>query len=309
MSARLSPVSAIVRNELRALTRERTFTMLLGIFLAMTFFSVYIGWSTRTTTNAIYRASVAYLGTQGATHVPPNPLSGVSPLLIFDNMLIYILLVGALLAIVIGHRSFIRERKAGVLPLIFARPVSRPQYILAKLCGICLALAAIIGATYIVSALAAVFLPALRLTAAEFFRLLDFYAVSLLYLCFFAFVGLLFSVVAGSESTTLFLPILVWVAAVFILPELTLGSNPVALLNPVTLASAAPDQGQFFTVMRAGLGWLSVGQFYTQSGLNALGAADGGAAALPALFIYNGAVAWAAAAALRRHAGTGALTL
>lgn len=307
---RFSLTRVIVGNELRALGRERTFHLLLAIFLGMTFFSVYIGWSTRTTTNGIYYASVAYLAAQGITNVVPNPLASISPLLVFDNMLIYVLLIGALLAIVIGHRSFVRERKSGTLPLTFVRPVSKAQYAFAKLLGIFLALAGIVAATYCVSAASALLIPALHLTAAELLRLLLFYAVSLVYLCLFAGIGLLFAVMMANESTALFMPILLWVAAVFILPELTTGQNPVALLNPVMLANALPDQGPFFAAMHTVLGPFSVGQFYTKSGLSALGASsDGMAGPLSGLAGYALAVVGVCAYALQRRTGANDLSL
>ena len=306
MSTRAPSVFAsVVRHELTTLAREKTFLLLLAIFMAMTFFSVYIGWSTRTTTEAIYHASVAYLAAQGVTSIVADPLTGVSPLLVFDNMLVYLLLIGALLAIVIGHRSFIRERAAGVLPLVFVRPISRAQYIGAKLLGVLLALTGIVFATYAVSAFSAAFIPALRLPAGGYAALLGFYAVSLVYLAFFAAVGLFFSVIMKNESTALFMPILVWVAAVFILPELTTGQNPVALLNPVTLTGAIPDQGLFFTAAHRLLSPFSVGQLYTRSALGMLGGGIGNSiASLFALLAYVGVAIGASAFALRRYAVT-----
>ena len=305
-----SSTGVIVRNEWRALLREKTFLLLLGIFLTMTFFSVYIGWSTRSTTNAIYHASVAYLATQSVTNVIPNPLDGVSPLLVFDNMLIYILLIGALLAVVIGHRSFIRERASGVLPLTFVRPVSKVRYAFAKLLGIFLALAGVVFATYIVSALSALLIPALHLSGSEFLYLLGFYIVSFLYLGIFAALGLLFAITSRNESTALFIPILLWVAVVFIVPELTTGQNPVALLNPITLANAFPDQGNFFSLMRTIFGPISIGQFYTRSALDLLRSnTEELIVPLGALVTYLTAATGISAYALGRHTSMNDLSL
>jgi ABC-type transport system involved in multi-copper enzyme maturation permease subunit len=134
--------------------------------------------------------------------------------------------------------------------------------------------------------------------------------VSLVYLCLFAGIGLLFAVMMANESTALFMPILLWVAAVFILPELTTGQNPVALLNPVMLANALPDQGPFFAAMHTVLGPFSVGQFYTKSGLSALGASsDGMAGPLSGLAGYALAVVGVCAYALQRRTGANDLSL
>ncbi len=305
-----SAVGVIVKNEWRALLREKTFLLLLGIFLTMTFFSVYIGWSTRTTTNAIYHASVSYLGAHGVANVIPNPLDGISPLLVFDNMLIYILLIGALLAIVIGHRSFIRERASGVLPLTFVRPVGKARYAFAKLLGIFSALLGVVFVTYIVSALSALFIPTLHLSGSEFLYLLGFYIASFVYLAIFAALGLLFAIVSRNESTALFIPILLWVAVVFIVPELTTGQNPVALLNPVTLANALPDQGPFFAFMGKVFGPISIGQFYTRSALDLLRSnATAFVMPLGALLAYLALATGISAYALGRHTSTNDLLL
>ena len=257
----------LIQHEMRTLARERTFLLLLGLFFAMTFFSVYIGWATRATTFAIYDSTAALLHSSGVANVRPNPLIGVSPLAVFDNMIVYILLVGALLAIVIGHRSFMRERRSGVIPLVFVRPLSKGEYLAGKLLGIALALAVIMLLTFIVSAVSALLIPALHLSTTELIRLGGFYALSFLYLSFFAIAGLLAAILLSSESIALFAPIMLWIGLVFILPELSTGQNPVALLNPITLSQATPSPAPFFVLMRAVLAPFSVGQYYTGGAL------------------------------------------
>ena len=264
------PLRTVVAHELRTLRREGTFSTLLGIFSAVTLFSVFIGWSTRSTTLAIYAATVATLKAAGVSHIAPNPLLGVSTLAIFNNLIIYTLLVGALLAIVIGHRSFVRDRKSGVVPLLLSRPAGRPLYIAGKLCGISAALLLVLLGMFVVSALSTLFIPALHLSGGEFLSLAAFYAVSFVYLAFFAALGLLFGVYMSNESLALLAPVLVWIAVVFILPELSTGQNPVSLLNPVTLAHAPSTPGAFFSTARAILSPFSFGQDYTALALHFL---------------------------------------
>lgn len=269
------PLRAIIAHELRTLAREGTFSTLLGVFSAVTLFSVFIGWSTRSTTLAIYAATVATLKAAGVSHIAPNPLLGVSTLAIFNNLIIYTLLVGALLAIVIGHRSFVRDRKAGVVPLLLSRPAGRPLYIAGKLCGISAALLFVLLGMLVVSALSALFIPALHLSGGEFLSLAAFYATSFLYLAFFAALGLLFGVYMSNESLALLAPVLAWIAVVFILPELSTGQNPVSLLNPVTLAHAPRAAGAFFSSARSILNPFSLGQDYTALALHFLRISSG----------------------------------
>ncbi len=264
------PLRTIIAHELRTLRREGIFSTLLGIFSAVTLFSVFIGWSTRSTTLAIYAATVATLKAAGVSHIAPNPLLGVSSLAIFNNLIIYTLLVGALLAIVIGHRSFVRDRKSGVVPLLLSRPAGRPLYIAGKLCGISAALLLVLCGMFVVSVLSTLFIPALYLSGGEFLSLAAFYAVSFVYLAFFAALGLLFGVYTSNESLALLALVLAWIAVVFILPELSTGQNPVSLLNPVTLAHASAASGAFFSYARAILGPFSFGQDYTALALHFL---------------------------------------
>lgn len=294
-------ILVVIRNELRTLAREKTFVLLATIFFAMTLFSVYIGWSTRTTTFAIYDATVTLLQASGVVHMSPNPLLNVSPLMVFSNLVIYMLLVGALLAIVIGHRSFIRERKSGVIPLVFVRRVTKYQYAMGKLLGIGIALLTIILAAFLVSAASVLLVPALHLSLMEFLRLLGVYASAFLYLAFFMVLGFLFAIRMSTESSALFAPIMLWIIAVFVLPELATGQNPVALLNPITLAQASPTMGAFFVALHPFVAPFSVGQFFTQSAFRFITGGGQVAGELAALAAYLGITCIASAYAVRSY--------
>ncbi len=252
----------IAANELRVLIRERTFLLLLSVFLLMTLFSTYIGWSTKTTILGIYHASLITLQHSGVTHLPPNPFINIPALSIFRNMIIYIFLIGSLLAIVIGHRAFIRERKSGVTLLLFSKPIDRKTYILGKIIGIVTALSLILFITYFISLLSTIFIPNQQLSLLEILKLFSFYVLSLLYMLIFAMLGFLFAILLPTESLALLVPIIIWVAVTFIFPELTTGQNPVALLNPTNI-SQTTVQGSFFSTMQTILFPISIEQHYT----------------------------------------------
>lgn len=255
-------ISLIAANELRVLIREKTFLLLLFVFLLMTLFSAYIGWSTKTTILGIYHASLITLRHAGVAHLPPNPFSNITKLSLFRNMIIYIFLIGSLLSIVIGHRSFIRERKSGVTLLLFSKPLTRMTYILGKISGIVAALLLTICITFLISLLSTYFIPNQHLSMAEVSKLFGFYLVSFLYLLIFSMLGLVFAILLPTESLALFVPIIIWVAVTFIFPELTTGQNPVALLNPTNIAQT-PVKGPFFTAMRTVLMPFSIEQHFT----------------------------------------------
>jgi ABC-type transport system involved in multi-copper enzyme maturation permease subunit len=170
-------------------------------------------------TTSIYNASIDFLQQGGATSIPANPLNVLPALTNFRNVIVYIFLIGSLLAVVIGHRSFIRERKSGTLSLLLTRPISPKTLFLGKVLGICLALLSIIGITFAVSVLSSYLLPFKHLVMDDILRLLIFYTISFFYLLFFAFMGLLFAIKTKSESLALFIPVCIWVGISFVLPE------------------------------------------------------------------------------------------
>lgn len=254
-------IFSIANNEIRLIVREKTFLMLLFVFFLMTFFSAYIGWSTNTIVLKVYQASVDFLKLSGITHLPPDPFINIPPLSIFKNMIIYVFLIGALMAIVLGHRSFIRERKTGVVQLLFSKQVSRNNYIVGKILGISSLLFILVGITFILSLISSFFIPHVHLSIIEIEKLSIFYLISLVYLTTFALIAFIFGVILPDESLALFAPILFWVVVTFILPELTTGQNPVALLNPTNI-SQNTIQGTFFTTMHKLLFPVSIEQHF-----------------------------------------------
>ncbi len=258
----MSSILTIAMQEVKVLFRERVFFLLLSIFIIMTLASSFIGLIATATTTSIYNASVGFLQHNGVNNIPSNPLNALPALTNFRNVIVYIFLIGSLLAIVIGHRSFIRERKSGVLPLLLTRPISPKTLFMGKILGICMALFSIIGITFVISVISSLLLPFQHLVFDDILRLFIFYVLSFFYLLFFTFLGLLFAIRTKSESLALFIPVCIWVGISFVLPELVSGQTPTALLNPVTMDQTAPA-GTFFALMSQYLGPISLGWHYT----------------------------------------------
>lgn len=268
----MNPLLVIAISELKTLFKERIFFLLLGVFIFMTLASSFIGWSTYTTTNAVYNASVIFLHQHGVAQVPANPVLSFPALASFRNIIVYMFLIGSLMAIVVGSRSFIRERKSGILPLLFTRPVSLSTLLLGKVIGIGFTLFSIIITTATIGIISSYLLPLHHLGTTDIARLLVFYVYSFFYVLFFAFLGLLFAIVAKSESLALFIPVCIWVGVSFIMPELVTGQTPTALLNPVTIDQMI-NQGSFFSLMQQFLTPISLGWHYTSLGSQLLNAA------------------------------------
>ena len=263
-------ICSVSKNEFKTLFKERTFILLLVIFVLMTVFSTYIGWATKNTIEKIYMETVINLKASGVTEIPPNTFSSVPLLSILKNMVVYIFLIGSLLAIIIGHSSFMRDRKAGISKIIFSRTISRKEFIVGKMAGILIALALIITASFILSYLSTILVTGRFLAGAEITKLLTFYGISLIYLLIFAMIGLFFAIYSRSESLALLVPIIIWIVISFVLPQLSSALNPNALLNPISVQGDMPHSA-FFGIIREIIKPFSLSESYKELGNNLLG--------------------------------------
>ena len=255
-----SPGWLIARQSARFVLRERTVALLSLMFVALVLISAWLGWSATSTVNRIYLDAAAFLQSAGQP-VPTNPVLDVSPLALMRNMSVYVALIGALSAIVIGNRLIGLDRKAGVLPLIGSRPLGRNAYAGGKivaLTGLILALAAVAALVAVATFLV---LPAITLTAMQWAQLAGFMAVTTLYMGIFGLIGLAAGAAARSETVGLLLPVTLWLTLTFILPQLTANLNPTAAINPVSALAAPPDTSFFSWAARI-LGPFSLADAY-----------------------------------------------
>jgi ABC-2 type transport system permease protein len=258
-------IYAIAKNEFKTLFKEKTFIILLIIFILMTLFSTYIGWSAKNTIINIYQETVKALSSEGAGEIPPNPFIGIPDLSILKNMIIYVFLIGSLLALVIGNNAFIRDRRSGVLRIVFSKHINKQSYIFGKIIGIFETLIIIIFVTFLLSLFSAILISGHFLTAFEVLKLSGFYSVSLIYLMIFAMAGLFFAINSSSESTALLVPIIIWVLITFVMPQITSALVPTALLNPTNIQAVSPH-GNFFHIIQIIVRPFSISESYKEIG-------------------------------------------
>jgi len=220
----------VARQEIRATMKEKTFILLLVIFMGMILASTYIGWSSGHIIQSVYNSTITFIQEQGGT-VPPPPFESASSLSLLKNMIIYIVLIGALLAITIGYLMGIRDRRAGVTRIIFSRNITKKQFLLGKVLAILFVLGSMLLIASIVSTVSSMLLA--RITFADVMRIAGFYGFSLMYLTSFSLLGLLFALIGKTSTIALLSPIVIWLAMTFVLPELTSALYPTASLNPI----------------------------------------------------------------------------
>lgn len=246
----MTTAAVIARHHLRLLSRSNTFLLMLVVLLGMTALSGLIGWSSHATILRVYEETVRTLSAAGKP-VPPNPFAARPRLSLLNTMIIYVPLIGALLAIVIGNMSVTGDRQAGVSRVIFSRPVLRSSYFWGKAAGSAVAGALIMAACLVLSLVGLTLINHGPPTVSEFERLIAFYVLSGLYLLLFALVGMIAALLTRSQALGLFAAVAVWALITFATPQFTSGLRPVASLNPVTDPIAASHSGFFRATARA----------------------------------------------------------
>jgi ABC-2 type transport system permease protein len=252
--------AATARHELRSTHRERTPQALLVVFLGMVAASSFIGWLTHRTVTRVWEETRADGLTQAA-----NPFTDVSALYYAANVVIYVVLIGALLAIALGTTSALRGRTSGTLDLVLSRPVDTRAYLAGKLAGTAGWLGAVVVVAAVVNWLSIAVILGGVLGVEDTLRLAGFYGVAWLFLVAFLLLGLLSGIYSRRETTALLVPIATWSVLAFVLPQLGTAARPVSLLNPVP---ATPAEGGVFDVVHSLFGPLSLTeQFKTASGV------------------------------------------
>ena len=288
---------------LKAGARDNTVVLVTLLFFIMVLVSAYLGWSATDTVNAIYAKAVPVLQAQGKP-IPPNPVGDTPVLSLFRNMVTYVGLLGALAALVLGHQTVAADRKAGVMPLLFSRPVSRNGIVLGKIAAIIFSIVAALSAAGLVNALTMLALPGLSLTGTVWLGLLKFYGASALYMVAFGLLGAVCAAAFKTESMALLVPITIWLALTFIVPQITANIGPMAALNPQSANLVVPA-GTFFDITSAILGPVSIAESYRYLASSILEITSGAGqttveGALLALILTNLALAWAFILTIKR---------
>ena len=264
----MSPAKLIARHSLANLIRDRSVLMLVGFFAAMVLVTAWLGWSASATVNAIYGDAVQYLTAAGQP-VPPNPIGETAPLAVLRNLGVYISLIGAFGAIVIGQLLIETDRKAGTLPLIGARPFDRRDIALGKMRALVIATGAMMAVAGFISVATLFTIPALVVGAGDLLHLALFLIAGWAYITVFGLLALGAAARLTATASGLIAATVVWLVITFVLPELTANVHPTAAINPVSTLANTPDTA-FFHFMSTILGPFSLSEAFAWTSGNLL---------------------------------------
>jgi ABC-type transport system involved in multi-copper enzyme maturation permease subunit len=192
-----------------------------------------LGWSSHNTIVRVYDQAVKLLASEGKP-APPNPFLLKPELSLLSNMVVYIPLLGALLALLMGHLSVADDDSTGLGRLIFSRRVSRSGYALGKVTAAAAALSVILLAAFAVSLVSLAIVNQTVPTVGVIGRLVLFYGLSWLYLMVFALVGMGTALLNHRRSLGLLTAMGLWLVITFAVPQFTSGLRPTTSLNPIT---------------------------------------------------------------------------
>ena len=224
-------IATVASHQVLSLRRQRVFLAMLATLLTMTALAGVLGWSSHQTIVRVYDEAVKLLASTGKP-APPNPFLLKPTLSLLSNMVVYIPLIGALLALIVGHLSIVDDETNGTGRLVFSRQISRTSYVLGKIASAAVVLAVVLAASLLVS-IAAVLIVNRTIAGTDLGRLLLFYGLSWLYLMVFALIGMVTVLMTRRRSIALLSAMGAWLVITFVVPQFTSGLRPTQSLNPI----------------------------------------------------------------------------
>jgi len=214
----MNSVSTIARHTLTEIRRNRVFLILISLFLASSLISIYVGSATIRTELTAYNlaARIQDWSSLPSSHEPPSlPLLSV-----MKNSIEYVLMIGCLLSIFIGYDGISRDMRTHTLELILSREVYRDQYLTGKMLGGLTLIAFLHLLSFLVELIALMFIAKTPVTLTDFTLIFTFHIVSIVMMMLFYILSLLFSVVFAQALPSFLTSISIWVAGIYIIPEL-----------------------------------------------------------------------------------------
>lgn len=230
---------AAFKHELLSSLRSKSPQLVVTVFLVLTSISSIIGWLTVRNVTKIYNDIVS----QNLT-TAPNPFTNVPSLYYMRDSVIYVVLIGSLMAIILGAQASLRDRKSNANELIKTRNVNLVHRILGQLTAITSIIVLLEIVALLTSFILIWVIQKTPLSIGAVFSLLGYGAVSAILMTALAAIGFTFGTISKSEESSLLYPIVGWAVATFTIPQIITSTHPVALLNPTPAVSTGTGLAQ-----------------------------------------------------------------
>ncbi|PKM90784.1 MAG: hypothetical protein CVU87_01035 [Firmicutes bacterium HGW-Firmicutes-12] len=214
----MNGIMTLARKEVKTAFRDNIFLIIIGLFVLLSVISVYIGSSTKNAELQAYQDILHLLKSQGATSLPSPP--AIYPLSVLSNIVSYVSMIGAVVAIFLGFESFSGERNNGTLKLIAARPVYRDQIVTGKLLGGGMVIGVLLGIILIFNLALFVLVSGMTPGINEIIRLLSFFLIAFIYMMGFYAATMYVSIKTNDSAFGFMLMMIIWLTISFVLPQL-----------------------------------------------------------------------------------------
>ena len=211
-------MSTLIKKEIRDILSNKMFLITTGLLFILGILAVILGAMQIRATMVEYNTSIDYLKSLGKTTLPEMP--NINPLAISKGYVNYLGMVGALMAIILGNTTLMKERNQGTLRLILSRGVFRDKLLTSKILGNVIVMAMISLVLSLVTIATIYGIGQASLTGDHLIRLVLFFTMSLLYMIFFYTVSLILTLVTNQGSKALLISIIIWIVLAFILPQI-----------------------------------------------------------------------------------------
>lgn len=213
----MNSILVLAKKEFKTAYKDKVFLVIVILFLIMSVASVYIGSTTKNAEMNAYQDIVSVIKSAGGT-LPAAP--EIYPLAILRNIIEYITMVGAVLAIFLGFDAFSGERENGTLRLLLTKPFYRDQLVTGKLLGAGMIIGLLLSITLIFNLTLFTVTTALLPSFGEILRLAIFFILAFIYMMSFYTVTLFVSIKTGDRTFGFLTMMIVWIFISFVIPQL-----------------------------------------------------------------------------------------
>jgi len=208
----------IAKKEITDAFRNKLFLIILGLLLFLALVSIILGTIQVRVDFNEYNKSVEFLKSLGKTDFPAMP--SLNPISVSKSFVNYLGMIGALLAIVLGNNSIVKEKRSGTLKLLLSRPIFRDTLLNGKLLGNIGILAAISFIVGVITFSALLLIGSATLSGSEIIRMLLFFTMSFLYMSFFLMLSVTLSLITSNWNKAMLITVIIWLCLAFVLPQI-----------------------------------------------------------------------------------------
>jgi len=219
MNETLLQLRALAFKEIADVSRSRLLLVVTAFMLLASFVSLLVAAVALNADVTAYNSARDLLLSMGKSVrelVPPS----FAPLTLLRGFVEYIEIIGAVLGIVLGHRSAASERGRNTLPLLLTRPLSPLTFVVGKCLGNFAVIGSVLLLTFLFGSLGLVVIGGVGLSADDLVRVFSTFLAASLYVGSFFLLGFLLALNMRRSVHAVLMAFTIWLGLVLITPQI-----------------------------------------------------------------------------------------